>query len=168
MNEWPKTRIKGSSYLKGRIGWQGLRASEFLEEGPYLITGTDFKSGKIDWSTCYHVSEARFAEASYIHIRDNDLLITKDGTIGKIALVTNCPEKAVLNSGVFLLRSSRGDYDHGFAYFVLTSDIFKTFLRTHLNGSTINHLYQYVFENFEIPAPPLPTQQKRDIREFRG
>ena len=30
---WPATTIKKSVYLKGRIGWQGLRASEFLEEG---------------------------------------------------------------------------------------------------------------------------------------
>ncbi|MCK5886940.1 restriction endonuclease subunit S [Alcanivorax jadensis] len=160
MREWPTTTIKESSYLKGRIGWQGLRADEFLEEGPYLITGTDFSSGKIDWSNCYHVSEWRFREAAYIHVKDGDILITKDGTIGKVALVSNCPEKAVLNSGIFLLRCKDGSYSHWFAYYVLTSEIFSDFLRKYLNGSTINHLYQNVFERFCVPLPDRKVQQK--------
>lgn len=149
-----------ASYLKGRIGWQGLRAAEFTEDGPYLITGTDFSRGHIDWGTCYHVTEERFAEAAYIHVRDGDLLITKDGTIGKVAYVENAPEKAVLNSGIFLLRCKDGSYQHRYAYYVLTSFVFDEFLRRNLNGSTINHLYQHIFVRFGIPNRPLGEQQK--------
>src|SRR5258708_380739 len=94
---WPRTTIAESAYLRGRIGWQGLKASEFVEEGPYLVTGTDFSGGRINWADCYHVSESRYAEAEYIHLKNEDVLITKDGTIGKVALVNDCPEKAVLN-----------------------------------------------------------------------
>ncbi len=158
---WPTTTIKKSSYLRGRIGWQGLRASEFLDHGPFLITGTDFlDSGRIDWSRCHHVSEERFREGAYIHVRDGDLLITKDGTIGKIAYVRDCPEKAVLNSGVFLLRCSDGSYKHRFLYQLLRSELFETFLRVNLAGSTISHLYQYVFERFEFPVPKVAVQQR--------
>jgi len=160
MSDWPENQIKENSYLKGRIGWQGLRASEFIEDGPYLITGTNFISGKIDWGSCYHVSEARFKQAPNIHVKDRDLLITKDGTIGKIAYATNCPEKAVLNSGIFLLRCKDDSYNHKFAYHVLSSDLFVTFLRKNLNGSTINHLYQCVFEKFPIPLPHIKIQKK--------
>ncbi len=151
--DWPTTTIKSSSYLKGRIGWQGLRASEFLDEGPYLITGTNFRDGQLDWSNCYHVSDKRFAEAPDIHVRDGDVLITKDGTIGKIAFVNNCPARAVLNSGVFLLRCADGSYDHKFVYHLLRSHLFERFLRLSLNGSTINHLFQNVFERFAFPVP---------------
>lgn len=160
MSEWPTRTIKSTSYLKGRIGWQGLRADEFLEEGPFLITGTDFTGGKIDWSNCYHVSEKRFREAAYIHVNNGDILITKDGTIGKVALVDRCPDKAVLNSGIFLLRCADGSYNHEFVYYVLNSEIFLNFLRKYLNGSTINHLYQHVFEKFRIPLPDSTKQKK--------
>jgi len=153
ISEWPQTTIKKSTYLRGRIGWQGLRASEFTEEGPFLITGTDFSDGQIDWSNCYHVSERRFAEAAYIHVRNGDLLVTKDGTIGKVAYVTGCPDRAVLNSGVFLLRCADGSFDHRWLYHILRSSHFDRFLRLNLNGSTINHLYQYVFERYEFPTP---------------
>src|ERR1700692_1478912 len=150
---WLEKSIKKNAYLRGRIGWQGLRADEFGEEGPYLVTGTDFDRGKIDWSRCYHVSEARYREAAPIQLRDGDLLVTKDGTIGKIAHVSNCPEKAVLNSGVFLLRCADGSFRHRFLYHVLTSNYFEEFLRKNLAGSTINLLYQYVFEKFSFSVP---------------
>lgn len=152
--------IGGSSYLKGRIGWQGLRAAEFTDEGPYLITGTDFVNGRVAWDRCYHITEERFAEAPYIHVKNGDLLITKDGTIGKVAHVQNCPERAVLNSGIFLLRCGDGSYHHRYAYYVLTSFIFEEFLRLNLNGSTINHLYQQVFVRFQFPALDSSTQER--------
>lgn len=157
---WPTTTIAKSSYLKGRIGWQGLKASEFLPEGPYLVTGTDFYRGRIRWDTCYHVSDARFAEAGYIHIRNGDLLVTKDGTIGKVAYVEECPEKAVLNSGIFVLRCHDGSYDHRYMFYILQSDYFKEFLDDNLAGSTIQHLYQYIFENFKFPVPRKAEQIK--------
>jgi type I restriction enzyme S subunit len=150
---WSEKSIKKNAYLRGRIGWQGLRADEFREEGPYLVTGTDFDRGKIDWSRCYHVSEARYREAAPIQLRDGDLLVTKDGTIGKIAHVADCPKQAVLNSGVFLLRCADGSFDHRFLYHLLNSHRFESFLQQNLNGSTINHLYQYVFEGFTFGVP---------------
>jgi type I restriction enzyme S subunit len=159
-SKWSTTTIGKSSYLRGRIGWQGLRASEFKEDGPFLVTGTDFKGGQINWDTCYHVSEERYAEAEYIHVQDNDVLITKDGTIGKIALVRDCPEKTVLNSGIFLLRCKDSSYQHPFIYHVLQSFVFQKFLDDNLAGSTIQHLYQYVFEKFKFETPPLPEQSK--------
>lgn len=157
---WPTTTIAKSSYLRGRIGWQGLKASEFLSEGPYLVTGTDFHRGRIRWDTCYHVSDERFAEAGYIHLRNGDLLVTKDGTIGKIAYVENCPEKAVLNSGIFVLRCRNGSYDHRYMFYILQSDYFRRFLDDNLAGSTIQHLYQYIFDCFEFPVPNKKEQIK--------
>ncbi|MDJ0597513.1 MAG: restriction endonuclease subunit S [Crocosphaera sp.] len=156
--DYKTTSISKSSYLRGRIGWQGLKASEFIEEGPYLITGTDFKSGKIDWKNCYHVTEERYAEAEYIHVRKGDILITKDGTIGKVAFVKDCPPKAVLNSGIFLLRCKDGSYDHRFMFHLLNSHIFVKFLDDNLAGSTIQHLYQHIFERFEFPIPVIKEQ----------
>lgn len=156
---WPKTTIAKSSYLRGRIGWQGLRASEFTEEGPYLITGHNFRNGKVDWNSCYHVTEERYAEAEYIHVKNGDVLITKDGTVGKVVFVDDCPGRAVLNSGIFLLRCKDGSYDEQFIFHILRSGIFVKFLDDNLAGSTIQHLYQHVFEGFEFPIPPLEEQK---------
>jgi len=159
-SHWPTTTISKSAYLRGRIGWQGLKASEFLEEGPFLVTGADFTDGRINWDSCYHVSESRYAEADYIHLKNDDVVITKDGTIGKVALVQGCPEKAVLNSGVFLLRCNDNSFQHRYIFHLLKSNTFRKFLDDNLAGSTIQHLYQHIFKTFEFPLPDLHEQTK--------
>lgn len=163
---WKRVVLLPSTYMKGRIGWQGLKASEFLQTGPYLITGTDFINGKINWDTCYHISLQRFEEAPLIQIKNDDVLITKDGTIGKVAFVTNCPKKAILNSGVLVLRCKDDSYDHKYLYYVLNSVFFDKFIAVALGGSTINHLYQRVFEQFEFPVPPSLPEQRKIARIF--
>ena len=53
---WILKKIKHTTYVKGRIGWKGLRSDEFLElSDSYVVTGTDFENGKIKWKTCYQV-----------------------------------------------------------------------------------------------------------------
>ena len=158
--EWHISYIGKSSYLKGRIGWQGLKASEFIEEGPFLVTGTDIQNGRVQWDNCYHVSEARYNEADKIQLKNDDLLITKDGTIGKVAIVRDCPKQAVLNSGLFLLRCIDESYSHLFLFYILRSQIFLNFLANNQGGSTIKHLYQKVFENFPFPTPTISEQNK--------
>lgn len=95
-------RLKFYSYMKGRIGWQGLKSEDFIDKGPYCVTGTDFINGKINWDTCYHVSEERYEMDSNIQLKVGDLLVTKDGTIGKLAKVTELPDKACLNSHLLI------------------------------------------------------------------
>jgi len=157
--EWKVQQIAGTTYLKGRIGWQGLKASEFIETGPYLVTGTDFTNGRVNWSTCYHISEQRFSEAPSIHLKNEDILITKDGTIGKVAFVSECPEKAVLNSGIFLMRCKNESYHHKYLFYLLKSYLFLTFLNNSLGGSTIKHLYQRDLERYTFPVPSFEEQQ---------
>ena len=160
--EWHSIKVKYTSWLKGRIGWDGLKSTEYTEEGPYLITGTDFSKGMINWKTCVHISEKRFEEDVDIHIQENDLLITKDGTVGKVAIAKYCPPKVSLNSGVLLIRNlSHFKYDAKYMYFVLLSDVFWRWYQLSQTGqSTIKHLYQEQFYNFEYPFPPLAEQHR--------
>ena len=160
--DWSVIRLKHSAWLKGRIGWQGLRSDEFKEEGPYLITGTDFDNGIVNWNTCVHITESRFREAPEIHIHEDDLLITKDGTIGKTAIAKNCPEKVSLNSGVFIVRNTgKYKYVSKFLYYIIQSNEFTLWFDLgNVGNSTIKHLNQEMFYNFQFALPPLETQKR--------
>lgn len=155
---WSIFKIKYTTYVKGRIGWQGLRSDEFIDEGPHLVTGTDFDNGYINWETCYHISEKRYNEAPSIQLKENDLLITKDGTIGKVAIVRKVPNKAILNSGIFVTRSNK--YEVEYMYWLLNSVVFDKYIKFNETGSTIKHLYQETFENFSYPLPDRNEQKK--------
>ena len=159
---WNTIKIKFTSWLKGRIGWDGLKSGEFIEEGPYLITGTDFINGGINWDTCTHISEERFMEDELLHIYENDLLITKDGTIGKLAIVKNCPREVSLNSGVMIIRNTnKWKYLDKYLYYILSSEQFYLWYGLSQSGnSTIKHLYQGQFYDFEFTYPNLNEQKK--------
>ena len=155
---WETRKIKYVATLNGRIGWQGLTSSEYCDDGAYLITGINFDNGQIDWSTCVHVPMERWAEAPQIQIQNGDLLITKDGTVGKVAIVSNMPSETSLNSGVLLIRTVDSCYKK-YLFWILQSEIFwKWFNTINAGNSTIIHLYQYDFCNFSFPFPKYSLQ----------
>lgn len=158
--EWVISKIKFTTQLNGRIGWQGLTSAEYKEEGPYLITGTDFHNGTINFETAVHIDEKRWSEASQIQVENGDLLITKDGTVGKVAIISGLDDKASLNSGVLRIQTI-DEIDRRFLYYVLLSDEFwMWFNYTNSGASTILHLYQNVFDEFTFTFPSKNEQQK--------
>lgn len=158
--EWEVLNMADNSTLKARIGWQGLTTAEYLKAGDYfLVTGTDFSDGRIAWSSCCFVAAERYTQDRNIQLRSKDILLTKDGTIGKVAYVDHIPGPATLNSGVFVIRPKGEAYDPRFFYFILTSRIFDEFLNKLAAGSTISHLYQKDFVTFSFLVPPTISEQ---------
>jgi type I restriction enzyme S subunit len=158
--DWEPLNMAQKSLLKARIGWQGLTTAEYLATGTYyLVTGTDFSTGRVTWATCPFVAADRYEQDQNIQLRLKDVLVTKDGTIGKVAIVDELPGPATLNSGVFVIRPNGNAYQPMFLYFILASAVFEDFLRKLAAGSTISHLYQKDFVSFEFPAPPTVEEQ---------
>ena len=101
-DDWEQRKLSEIATMHARIGWQNLRTSEFLDSGDYmLITGTDFEDGTINYSTCHYVEKERYEQDKNIQIRNGSILITKDGTLGKVAYVQGLTMPATLNAGVF-------------------------------------------------------------------
>lgn len=158
--EWVTQKLGDVATLKARIGWQGLTTAEYLDSGDYyLVTGTDFANGRIDWEHCHYVMQSRYNQDPYIQVRLGDVLVTKDGTIGKVALVDRLDRPATLNSGVFVIRPKNDSFEPGFFYFLLMSKVFDEFLSQLSAGSTINHLYQKDFVGFTYQLPSTKDEQ---------
>ena len=156
--EWEVIKVKFFTYMKGRIGWQGLKADEFIDEGPYLVTGTDFKNGRVNWDTAYHISQKRYEQAPEIQLKQGDLLVTKDGTVGKLALIDELPESASLNSHLLVLRPLFNRYDNHFLYYVLSSLEFKNYFQKVSIGSTMDSLSQEKMGEFIFSLPNINVQ----------
>lgn len=156
---WDICRLKSYCSLKGRIGWNGLRADEFQTESyAYLVTGQDFNSSDIAWDKCYQIDKNRYDEDPFIQLSNGDLLITKDGTIGKIAKVSGLDKPACLNSGIFVMKQKKQMYSQGYLYWLLCSSMLKDFNGYTSTGTTILHLYQNVFENMPMLVPSIEEQ----------
>src|SRR5699024_9325604 len=106
---WEQRKLSEVATMHARIGWQNLRTSEFLDSGDYmLITGTDFDDGVINYSTCHFVERKRYEQDKHIQIKNGSILITKDGTLGKVAYVQGLSMPATLNAGVFNIEIKDG------------------------------------------------------------
>ena len=159
---WKQGRLKNYFHLHGRIGWNGLRSEEFQENSyAYLVTGQDFVSRDVNWSRCYQIRKERYDEDEYIQLKNGDILVTKDGTIGKVAVVSNLDKPACLNSGIFVVKQYEPkQYYPDFIYWLFVSPMLKTFNDfLNLGGTTIIHLYQNVFERMPMLLPPFNEQK---------
>ena len=149
--------------IKARVGWQRLTRAEYLQEGEYcLITGTDFQlDGHIDFNTCVYVSKERYEMDKNIQVHKDDILITKDGTLGKVAIIEEEPEKpTTLNSGIFRIKIKNNNIIPRYIYHYFTSEYFKDFIESVKTGSTISHLTQQGLINLNIPIPSIEEQEK--------
>lgn len=155
-----KISIGDACTIKARIGWQGLTKKEYLDTGDYqLVTGVDFKDDKIDFDNCVFVSKERYDQDTNIQLKNGDVLVTKDGTIGKVAIVDNLKLPATLNSGVFVVRDKTGKLNNRFLEYSLLSNKFTKFIDAIKTGATISHLNQAAFIKFEIPFPSVDEQE---------
>ncbi len=156
--------LRDVSCLKGRIGWQGLKQAEFTsnEDEPFLITGMNFKDGEIRWNEVYHVSEARFEMAPEIQLMPGDLLMTKDGTIGKLLYIDAIPHpgKASLNSHLLLFRPIKRSYNPKYLYYQLRSRRFQDFIELSKSGTTFFGLSQAAVGNYPVLLPPIEEQNR--------
>jgi len=158
-SHWDVKKIKHLCYVKARVGWKGLKSDEFLKEGfAYLVTGSDFYNDTVNWKECYQIDKDRYDDDPFIQLEENDLLITKDGTIGKLAIVSNLDKPACLNSGIFVIRSEDRNFTSQFLFWILKSKMFTKFNEFTSYGSTIQHLYQNVFVEFSFSLPSLAEQ----------
>jgi len=160
--DWVLKKLGDVATLKARIGWQGLTTAEYKDTGDYfLITGTEFKNGFIDWENCFYVEQNRYKQDRNIQVKENDVLVTKDGTIGKVAFIKEVLKPATLNSGIFTIRPVNQTFHPAFFYYLLLSETFRKFLSQLSAGSTINHLYQKDFIHFEFQTPANVEEQSR-------
>lgn len=159
-DSWKPLQVSSVSHIKARIGWQGLTTDEYRVSGNYrLVGGTSFIDGRIDWESVPFVDKWRYDQDVNIQLKQGDVLVTKDGTIGKVAYVDNLPGPTTLNSGVFVIRPKSKSYDSGFLFYVLRSNAFIKFVAGLSAGSTISHLYQRDLITLEFMVPTNTLEQ---------
>ena len=159
---WEQRKLSDIATLNARIGWQNLRTSEFLESGDYmLITGTNFHDGTVDYSTVHYVEKNRYEQDTKIQVENGSILITKDGTLGKVALVQGLNMPATLNAGVFNVKIKDPEtIDVDYVYQYLAAPFLMKYANAKSTGGTIKHLNQNILIDFPVLLPRKREQVK--------
>lgn len=163
------TKMKFISSLKGRQGWQGLKADEYKDEGPHVLSSAHFNNYNIEWDRCPRVSIERYLMDEHIQLKIGDILLMKDGAnMGKLALVENLPGLACLNSHLLLFRSlSKNGFSYywpKFMFYHMMCQEFQDYVKINGTGSTFLGISQESIGNYPICLPPI--EEQRVISKF--
>jgi len=160
-SEWKRQPLKHISFTKGRIGYEELKAEEYTDEGPYLVSSAHFRDGKVEWERCNHVTRERFEMAPDIILRQHDVLFMKDGAaMGKLAYIDDLPGEACLNSHILVIRPLRESYLPKFLFYVLMTDVFKAYMEQERKGTTFFGFSEQSMGNFPMSFPSLSEQKE--------
>lgn len=158
---YEQCKLSNLCSMNARIGWQNLRTSEFLDQGDYyLITGTDFEDGRINLKTCHYINKVRFDQDPKIQVQNGNILITKDGTLGKVAYVDKLDKPATLNAGVFNVRVTNKNADGLYLFHYLKAPFLMKYAEEKSTGGTIKHLNQNILVDFPVNIPEFNEQVK--------
>jgi type I restriction enzyme S subunit len=128
------------------------------DDGPFMVTAKDVHSGRIDFSTARHTSWDAYRNklTDKSRPRINDVLLTKDGSIGRVAI---CDRADVcINQSVALLQPS-SNMDPRFLKYLLETPYYQHRMEGDSDGTTIKHIYITRVDKMTVAVPPLPEQR---------
>jgi len=127
-------------------------------DGAYMVTAKDIKNGRIQYQTARKTSWDAYRSKLTDKSRPakGDLLLTKDGSIGRLALCDR--DDICINQSVALLQSNnKGDFRY--IKYLLEAPEYQRKMESDSDGSTIKHIYITRVDKMIIPLPPRKEQQ---------
>lgn len=128
------------------------------EIGPWKITAKDIACGKIDYSTARRTSTEMYnslTSKSKPHL--NDVLLTKDGTLGRVAIVDR--HEICVNQSVAVLRCN-DKIESKFLAVLLQMPEYQRKMIADSSGGTIKHIYITKVDKMLVCVPDLYIQQE--------
>ena len=166
-SQYPRVKFKELFTTHARIGWQKLTQKEFLDEGDYyLVTGWDIMPDKtVAFSQCKYVTKERYEQDPKLILSKGDVLLTKDGTLGKVAIIGDMDKPATLNGHIFVIRPKDERMLPEFLLGILTSADFVDQMYRNKTGSTIVGITQKaILEFLNLSRCSGIFQTNRDMR----
>lgn len=137
-------------------------------EGPYLITAANVNEGRILYESCRRTTEKAFKELLTNKSRPklNDILITKDGSLGRLAIVDR--ENLCINQSVAVIRSKDDKILNPFFKMLLESPLYQAIIIAEAGGSTIKHIYITKIDKMPLAVPQTLDEQERIFQIIEG
>ena len=142
-----------------RITYGFTNPMSHLLSGIPIITAKNVLDGQIDFENVDYADQKEY-DALTLKNKPNkgDILITKDGTIGRCAII-DVDFPICINQSVALVQlNSRVIAKYVFGY--LYSAPVREFLESMKKGVALQHLQITEFAQIPIPVPPLPEQEQ--------
>lgn len=157
---WIQSRLNYECYIRARLGWRGLKADEYVDEGFAFISAFNIQNGKLVWIPINYITQERYDESPEIKIKVGDVLLVKDGAgVGKSARVDSLPlGETAPNSSICVITPFES-LSYRFVYYYMQSSVFTNFVSMLYNGMGVPHLTQEILKTVKIAYPSRREQE---------
>lgn len=130
------------------------------EQGHLIANVKDMKSGQIDFDNCTRISDNAFREleASGCVIKKGDVLLSKDGTVGRVVVYNSDIEIGALSS-ICLITPLVGQ-DARFLGYALSSHDSARQYENAMSGSALRRLVLRDIRQIRVPVPTAGEQTR--------
>lgn len=153
---WGRTALGN---LTSRIVDGTHHTPKYKPSGIQFISAKDIRSGRIDFSNTKYISKEEHEQLiKRCYPRRDDLLLTKSGTIGRVALVKTDEQFSLFESVALIpnLGVMSPEYMVYCVYFVTKSG----FGKANQKGVAVRHLHLEDIRQMPIPIPSLQEQHQ--------
>lgn len=156
---WKSIKLKYCSYIRARLGWKGLKAEEYVDEGFPLLSAFNIVDDKIDFEhNINYINQSRYDESPEIKLSEGDILLVKDGAgIGKCGIVENLPTPSTTNGSLAVITTDKQVYSK-YLYFYFLSSVFQRYIDRIKDGMGVPHLFQSDLKEIQIVIPSYEEQ----------
>lgn len=160
-HNWSTRRLKFSARIRARLGWKGLKASEYVENGYPFLSAFNIENDHMKWNNLNFINKYRYDESPEIKLKVGDLLLVKDGAgIGKCARIDELPYGESTANGSLAVITSYDMLDYRYLYYFMVSKSFKDHTELLINGMGVPHFTQGEMKKIVMPVPPQAEQQQ--------
>ncbi len=134
-----------------------------VEHGIYMVTAADINEGRLQLETARKTTEAAYRTllSPKSKPKKNDILLTKDGSLGRLALVGD--EQICINQSVAVIRPNE-KVEPTFLKLLMESPRYQRKMLEDAGGSTIKHIYITIVNLMSVGLP-LRRDEQRAIAE---
>ena len=137
-----------------------FQSSKYTEKGIRVIRISDVQKGKMsDKDLKFYPLETKEEIERYL-LKNNDLVMSLTGNVGRVAMLSESDLPAGLNQRVACIRSKSNDLLTRFLFHFFDQDSFETEAMANATGGGQKNLSTTWLSKFKIPLPPLAVQQE--------
>ena len=160
-SHWDTARFVYKNWIRSRLGWKGLKAEEYVEDGYPFLSAFNINNNYLCWEQLNYITQERYDESPEIKLRVGDILLVKDGAgIGKCARIDSLPLGESTVNGSLAVITPNEDLDYRYEYYYLQCNVFLNIIARLKNGMGVPHLTQEAMKEIVIPLPPREEQEQ--------
>ena len=166
---WPQKKLEllaskeRYSFIGGPFGSK-LTSRDYVDHGVPVIRGSNLNNGRyLDMSDFVYVTDSKVREDLSSNLaKPLDLVFTQRGTLGQVAIIPDdgISDRYVVSQSQMKLTVDVAKADGLFIYYYFSSRQAIEKIMNFTSSSGVPHINLTVLRNFEIPVPPLETQQR--------